>query len=143
MTFRISFFCSSSLLCWASSRRTAKRAIRSASEWMLIDGKTVLAWEDGEAQKAGTIPLIKGKKYPIEIVYAHDHGENTYLNLLWSWAGQPTAAIPREAPRTISRAGSTREDFGRSPVLAPAGGNFKDTSHATCPPYFRRSAEPQ
>jgi len=64
---------------------------------LLIDGKTVLAWEGGEAQKAGTIPLIKGKKYPIEIVYAHDHGEKTYLNLQWSWAGQPTTAIASEA----------------------------------------------
>ncbi len=64
---------------------------------LLIDGKTVLAWEGGEAQKSGTIQLVEGRNYPIEIVYAHDHGEKTYLSLHWSWCGQPTAAIPREA----------------------------------------------
>jgi len=64
---------------------------------LLVDSKIVLEWKGGESQKTGTVELRQGKKYPFEIVYAHDHGEKTYLDLSWSWDGQIRKAIPREA----------------------------------------------
>jgi len=64
---------------------------------LLVGGQKVIAWEGGEAQKSGTIELVEGKRYSVEIVYTHDHGAKTYLTLQWSWEGQSTTAIPREA----------------------------------------------
>jgi hypothetical protein len=64
---------------------------------LLLGGLPVIEWEGGEAKKSGTAVLEEGALVPLEVQYFHERGDKAYLRLEWSWAGRPSAAIPREA----------------------------------------------
>jgi hypothetical protein len=64
---------------------------------LLLGGVPVIDWQGGEAKRSGTAVLEEGALVPIDITYFHERGEKVYLRLEWSWSGQPSIAVPREA----------------------------------------------
>ncbi|HIJ71213.1 MAG TPA: hypothetical protein HPP87_07600 [Planctomycetes bacterium] len=44
----------------------------------------------------GTIQMVKGKRYSIEVIYSHDGQFEGYLKVEWSWDGQEKTAIGHE-----------------------------------------------
>jgi len=66
---------------------------------VFIDGKSVVEWTGSEAKRSGTLPMKKGRSYPIQVTYIHDHGNKSYLNLQWSWAGHSILKSGSTLPR--------------------------------------------
>lgn len=61
-----------------------------------IDGKKIIQLREGQAGQSGTISMVKGRNYPIEVTYLHDGGFDGYLRVKWSWAGQDEVSIPAD-----------------------------------------------
>jgi len=60
---------------------------------ILISGKQVVA--ASAAVASGTVSMVKGKAYPIEVRYVHEGGDSydSHLKVQWSWAGQAAVSI--------------------------------------------------
>src|SRR5262245_35352463 len=63
---------------------------------VFIDDQSIVEWTGREAKRSGGLPMKRCKSYPIQVTYIHDHGDKSYLNLQWSWAGHSKTSIPRE-----------------------------------------------
>jgi hypothetical protein len=58
-----------------------------------IAGKAVL--ESKKASGTGSMSMVKGKEYPIEVSYAKDGPSyDCRLNIQWSWGGQTKVSVP-------------------------------------------------
>ncbi|MHC4474736.1 MAG: CehA/McbA family metallohydrolase [Planctomycetota bacterium] len=58
-----------------------------------IDGKDVIHYEQTKGKLSGSLVVEKNKAYPIAISYFHERGKKSYLEILWSWAGQDETLI--------------------------------------------------
>jgi hypothetical protein len=73
-----------------------------------IAGKEVIRVSEeqtAEQKKSrGTVPMVKGGQYPIEVIYSHDGQFEGYLKVTWSWAGQAETAIgPENLTHTLKQ----------------------------------------
>ena len=58
-----------------------------------IAGKTIIESEKGT--EAGSLTMVKGKEYPIEVTYVKNgQSYDCYFKILWSWAAQDKVSIP-------------------------------------------------
>jgi len=62
-----------------------------------------------QSKNQGTISMIKGKQYPIEVVYSHGGQFEGYLKVEWSWAGREKTAI---GPENLTHALKQEEYWG-------------------------------
>ena len=58
-----------------------------------INGQEIINQWREEGTSTGSIPMIKGKKYPIVLSYRYSGG-NRYLRVGWSWSGHEMRIIP-------------------------------------------------
>jgi len=61
-----------------------------------IDGETVIEGLDESGARAGEFDMVKGKKYPVEILYISLHGQ-AKMRLFWQWAGRERTIVPTNA----------------------------------------------
>ncbi|NWG12231.1 MAG: SUMF1/EgtB/PvdO family nonheme iron enzyme [Acidobacteria bacterium] len=59
-----------------------------------IDGRTVVGGDASRGTLTGIAAVVKGKRLHIAVSYAHDHGEQSFLRVLWSWDGAVPAPVP-------------------------------------------------
>ncbi|MHC4805667.1 MAG: PA14 domain-containing protein [Planctomycetota bacterium] len=52
--------------------------------------------ESKKDAKTGSVLMVKGREYPIELSYVKDNGPSydCYLKIRWSWAGHENASVP-------------------------------------------------
>ncbi len=63
---------------------------------IVIDGNPVIAGSGNNDTLSGTISLIAGQKYPLQIIYFHDGGMS-FLKLYWSWQDEKREIVPKRA----------------------------------------------
>ncbi len=64
---------------------------------LMVDGRKVIAaWNKKNTPVTGTVDMVKGRKYPVEITFAQRGGDAS-MRLSWSWAGQEKQIIPPPA----------------------------------------------
>jgi formylglycine-generating enzyme required for sulfatase activity len=61
-----------------------------------IDTETIIDWKGQPGTESGSIRLEKERAYPVVLSYRYDHGDRAYLDVDWSWEGQPRTNIPPE-----------------------------------------------
>ncbi|MBM3880537.1 MAG: hypothetical protein FJ387_12610 [Verrucomicrobia bacterium] len=62
-----------------------------------VEGKKIIsAWNQKNQAVAGTVDMVKGRKYEVEITYTQNGGE-AFMRLYWSWAGQEKQIVPSPA----------------------------------------------
>jgi len=68
---------------------------------LVVDGQVVLSGRAEEAALHGTVSMVRGKKYPVELSYFQDqdaeHQGLSYLRVYWSWAGHDRTIVSAEA----------------------------------------------
>ena len=64
---------------------------------VIVDGKQIIsAWNQKSKAVAGTLDMVKGRKYEVEITYTQNGGD-AFMRLSWSWAGQEKQIVPPSA----------------------------------------------
>ncbi len=64
---------------------------------VIVEGKKIIsAWNQKNKAVAGTVDMVKGRKYEIEIKYTQNGGD-AFMRLYWSWAGQEKQIVPSSA----------------------------------------------
>jgi hypothetical protein len=62
-----------------------------------VEGKKIIsAWNQKNKSVAGTVDMVKGRKYEVEITYTQNGGD-AFMRLYWSWAGQEKHIVPPSA----------------------------------------------
>ncbi|MBN1351404.1 SUMF1/EgtB/PvdO family nonheme iron enzyme [candidate division KSB1 bacterium] len=62
-----------------------------------IDGNEIINQWTQPGVGTGKMMMENGQAYPIEVLYTHHSGGETYLRLSWNYAGMPTQVIPASA----------------------------------------------
>ena len=69
---------------------------------LMVEGKRVISgWNQKSTPVTGTVDMVKGQKYGIEITFTQKGGDAS-MRLSWSWAGQQKQIVP---PGAISYSG--------------------------------------
>ena len=64
---------------------------------VIVEGKKIIsAWNQKNKPVAGTVDMVKGRKYEIEITYTQNGGD-AFMRLYWSWTGQEKQIVPSSA----------------------------------------------
>jgi len=63
---------------------------------LVIDGKTVIEGLDESGARTGEFDMVKGRKYPVEILYISLHGQ-ARMRLYWQWPGQERTIVAPDA----------------------------------------------
>jgi hypothetical protein len=64
---------------------------------VIVEGKKIInAWNQRGKAVAGTVDMVKGRKYEVEITYTQNGGD-AFMRLYWSWAGQEKQIVPSTA----------------------------------------------
>jgi len=61
-----------------------------------IQDESVVHWFGAEGNESGGFQMVKGKAYPVCVMYYHNLGK-AFMNIQWSWTGQEKTAIPAES----------------------------------------------
>lgn len=66
---------------------------------VIVDGKKIIsAWSKKSTPSVGTVDMVGGRKYEMEITFTQNGGD-AFMRLFWSWAGQEKKIV---APSAIS-----------------------------------------
>ena len=64
---------------------------------VIVEGKKIIsAWNQKNTPVAGTVDMVKGRKYEVEITFTQNGGD-AFMRLYWSWAGQEKQIVPSSA----------------------------------------------
>jgi len=64
---------------------------------VILEGQKIIsAWNRKNQTVAGTVEMVKGKKYEVEIAYTQNGGD-AFLRLYWSWTGQEKQIVRSSA----------------------------------------------
>jgi hypothetical protein len=64
---------------------------------VIVEGrKLISAWNQKNKPAAGTVTMVKGRKYEVEITYTQNGGD-AFMRLHWSWPGQEKQIVPSSA----------------------------------------------
>ncbi len=64
---------------------------------VLVEGKKIIsAWNQKNTPVAGTVDMVKGRKYEVEITFTQNGGD-AFMRLYWSWLGQDKQIVPSSA----------------------------------------------
>jgi hypothetical protein len=64
---------------------------------VMVEGRKIIsAWNQKSKAVAGTLDMVKGRKYEAEITYTQNGGD-AFMRLYWSWGGQEKEIVPSSA----------------------------------------------
>ncbi|GAG24669.1 unnamed protein product, partial [marine sediment metagenome] len=63
---------------------------------LLVNNKTLVEWSGPKDERSGSVDLVKGKSYPIRLIYDHKEGIGGYVTVTWGWQGHDKSPIGAE-----------------------------------------------
>lgn len=61
-----------------------------------INGNNIAEASGENSKNEGSIQMIKGKKYPVELIYMHQGKGFSFQEIKWKWGKQEPASVPRK-----------------------------------------------